>query len=63
MANQANIDSAAEIIAGIVDRAKEELINDLYNLGLNVDNIPAFVHVINTLEVSQKKGLILTHAK
>ena len=51
MANQANIDSAAEIIAGIVDRAKEELINDLYNLGLNVDNIPAFVNVLLDLDL------------
>ena len=39
MANQQNIDKAAVLISGIVDRAKEELINDLYNLGLNIDNI------------------------
>ena len=42
MANQANIDSASELIAELIDKAKEELINDLYNLGINVNNITAF---------------------
>lgn len=62
MANQANIDSAAEIIAGIVDRAKEELINDLYNLGLNVDNIPAFVNVLLDLDLEGTLKSKLTNA-
>ena len=62
MANQANIDSAAEIIAGIVDRAKEELINDLYNLGLNVDNIPVFVNVLLDLDLEGTLKSKLTNA-
>ena len=62
MANQANIDSAAEIIAEIVDRAKEELINDLYNLGLNVDNIPAFVNVLLDLDLEGTLKSKLTNA-
>ena len=62
MSNQANIDSAAEIIAGIVDRAKEELINDLYNLGLNVDNIPAFVNVLLDLDLEGTLKSKLTNA-
>ena len=62
MANQANIDKAAELIAGIVDRAKEELINDLYNLGLNVDNIPAFVNALLDLDLEGTLKSKLTNA-
>ena len=62
MANQQNIDKAAVFISGIVDRAKEELINDLYNLGLNIDNIPAFVNAILDLDVEGTLRAKLTNA-
>tara|TARA_R100001594_G_scaffold126983_1_gene164482 strand:+ start:1991 stop:2698 length:708 start_codon:yes stop_codon:yes gene_type:complete len=51
MANQQAIDSSAEQIANLVDKAREELINDLYRLGVNVDNVPAFVSAILDLDV------------
>ena len=62
MANQQNIDKAAELISGIVDRAKEELINDLYNLGLNIDNIPVFVNTLLDLDVEGTLRAKLTNA-
>ena len=62
MANQQNIDKAAVLISGIVDRAKEELINDLYNLGLNIDNIPAFVNTLLDLDVEGTLRAKLTNA-
>tara|TARA_R100000808_G_C2130535_1_gene139839 strand:+ start:640 stop:1347 length:708 start_codon:yes stop_codon:yes gene_type:complete len=51
MANQQAIDSSAEQIANLVDKAREELINDLYRLGVNVDNVPAFVEALLDLDV------------
>ena len=62
MANQQAIDSSAEQIANLVDKAREELINDLYKLGVNVDDIPAFVSAILTLDVEGTLKAKLTKA-
>ncbi len=62
MANQANIDSASELIAELIDKAKEELINDLYNLGINVNNIPAFADALLNLDLEGTFKAKLTNA-
>ena len=62
MANQQAIDSSAEQIANLVDKAREELINDLYRLGVNVDDIPAFVSAILDLDVEGTLKAKLTKA-
>ena len=62
MANQQAIDSSAEQIANLVDKAREELINDLYRLGVNEDNVPAFVSAILDLDVEGTLKAKLTKA-
>ena len=62
MANQQAIDSSAEQIANLVDKAREELINDLYRLGVNVDDVPAFVSAILDLDVEGTLKAKLTKA-
>ena len=52
MANQQQIDASSQLIASIVSRAREELINDLYLIGVDVDDIPAFVDAILALDVN-----------
>tara|TARA_R100001594_G_scaffold23727_1_gene46484 strand:- start:656 stop:1372 length:717 start_codon:yes stop_codon:yes gene_type:complete len=51
MANQQQIDSASELIASLVDKAREELVNDLYKLGLATDDAVAFANVLLDLDV------------
>ena len=62
MANQQSIDSSAKQIANLVDKAREELINDLYRLGVNVDDVPAFVSAILDLDVEGTLKAKLTKA-
>ena len=51
MANQQQIDSASELIASLVDKAREELVYDLYKLGLATDDAVAFANVLLDLDV------------
>tara|TARA_R110002020_G_scaffold52398_3_gene147266 strand:+ start:2060 stop:2797 length:738 start_codon:yes stop_codon:yes gene_type:complete len=62
MANQQAIDTASELIANLVDKAKQELINDLYKAGTNVDNIPAFVDALLDLDLEGTLKTKLTNA-
>ena len=62
MANQQQIDNAADLIANLVNKAKQELINDLYRLGTNVDNIPAFVDALLDLDLEGTLKAKLTNA-
>ena len=62
MANQQAIDTSAKQIANLVDKAREELINDLYRLGVNVDDVPAFVSAILDLDVEGTLKAKLTKA-
>ena len=51
MANQQQIDKSAQIIADLIDKAKGELINDLYKLGNQIDDIGAFATALLDLDV------------
>tara|TARA_R100001443_G_C3354588_1_gene177649 strand:+ start:1042 stop:1758 length:717 start_codon:yes stop_codon:yes gene_type:complete len=51
MANQSDIDNSAQIIADLVDKARTELVNDLYKLGLNTDDATAFAQSLLDLDV------------
>tara|TARA_Y100001938_G_C8031348_1_gene400814 strand:+ start:533 stop:1249 length:717 start_codon:yes stop_codon:yes gene_type:complete len=51
MANQSDIDNSAELIADLVDKARTELVNDLYKLGLNTDDATAFAQSLLDLDV------------
>ena len=63
MAYQQAIDTASELIANLVDKAKQELINDLYKAGTNVDNIPAFVDALLDLDLEGTLKTKLTNAR
>ena len=51
MANQLDIDNSAQLIADLVDKARTELVNDLYKLGLNTDDATAFAQSLLDLDV------------
>ena len=51
MANQQQIDKSAQIIADLIDKAKGELINDLYKLGNKIDDIGALATALLDLDV------------
>ena len=51
MANQSDIDNSAQLIADLVDKARTELVNDLYKLGLNTDDATAFAQSLLDLDV------------
>tara|TARA_R100001594_G_scaffold15230_1_gene32076 strand:+ start:39 stop:755 length:717 start_codon:yes stop_codon:yes gene_type:complete len=51
VANQSDIDNSAELIADLVDKARTELVNDLYKLGLNTDDATAFAQSLLDLDV------------
>ena len=51
MADQNQIDTSSELIAELVDKAREELITDLHRLGLEVDNIDAFATAMLELDI------------
>ena len=62
MANQQQIDAASELITNLVNKAKEELINDLYRIGTNIDDIPSFVEAILDLDLEGTLKAKLTNA-
>ena len=62
MANQANIDATADLIADLVEKATQELIQDLYRLGINVDNVPSFVNALLDLDLEGTLKAKLTNA-
>ena len=62
MANQANIDATADLIADLVEKATQELIQDLYRSGINVDNVPAFVNALLDLDLEGTLKAKLTNA-
>ena len=51
MANQSDIDNSAQLIADLVDKARTELVNDLYKLGLNTGDATAFAQSLLDLDV------------
>tara|TARA_R100000808_G_C2088883_1_gene110008 strand:+ start:86 stop:802 length:717 start_codon:yes stop_codon:yes gene_type:complete len=51
VANQLDIDNSAQLIADLVDKARTELVNDLYKLGLNTDDATAFAQSLLDLDV------------
>ena len=51
MANQENINNAASQISILVNKAREELTQDLYNLGLQADDLNTFAEGIVNLDI------------
>lgn len=51
MADQNTIDANAIKIANLVDRAKSEMIQDLYNIGTEIDDAEVFVQAMLRLDV------------
>lgn len=51
MANQSNIDANAIKIAELVDKARAELIQDLYKIGNEIDDAEVFVQAMLQLDV------------
>ena len=51
MPNQNQIDNSAIVIADLVDKAREELVTDLHRLGLEVEDINAYVTALLDLDV------------
>ena len=62
MANQNQIDNSAIIIADLVDKAREELVTDLHRLGLEVEDINAYVNALFDLDVEGTLKLKLQKA-
>ena len=62
MANQQAIDSSAEQIANLVDKAREELTQDLYKLGLQADDLNAFASGLLSLDIEGTLRTKLTNA-
>ena len=51
MANQSNIDSAADNIANLIDKAKAELIASLYLIGEEIGDITEFANTLLSIDV------------
>ena len=51
MANQSNIDANAIKIAELVDKARAELIQDLYKIGNEIDNAEVFLQAMLQIDV------------
>ena len=62
MADQSNIDDAALQIATLVNKAREELTQDLYYLGLQADDLNAFASGILSLDIEGTLRTKLTNA-
>ena len=62
MANQQQISSASELIASLVDKARTEMVIDLYNLGIEVDDIGKFAEALLGLDVQGTLKLKLQKA-
>ena len=62
MANQLNIDSASERIADLVDKAKTELIEDLYKIGKEINDTELFIEALSRIDVNGTLRQKLTNA-
>ena len=57
MADQSNIDDAALQIATLVNKAREELTQDLYYLGLQADDLNAFALQLFIQKATDENGV------
>ena len=51
MADQDNIDRASEQIAELVDKARAELVESLYTIGKNVEDVNAFIDTLIAMDI------------
>ena len=53
MADQNQIDSASESIASLVDKAKADLLTDLYNIRRSM-TLGAFIEIVSTIDIEKQ---------
>ena len=51
MANQRDIDIASEKISSLVDKARAEMVNNLYNIGKEINDVNTFATALLTIDI------------